>query len=102
MKDRRLTEFTDAEGDGGSADGAGDADERATSESRPSSDASEDATGDDSETVDPTDTGGPAGDPAVSTSRWDATGLACPACGSTVTRLWREDGRHVCGACKGW
>lgn len=68
MRDRRLTEFIDAEGDGGSADATGD----------------------------------PAGDPAVSTSRWDAAGLECPACGSTASRLWREDGRHVCGTCKGW
>lgn len=102
MRDRRLTEFTDAEGDAGSADGAGDVDERATGEGKPPGDAPADATGDDPTAVDPTDTGDPAKDPAVSTSRWDTAGFECPACGSTASRLWREDGRHVCGTCKGW
>jgi len=54
----------------------------------------------DAEAVDPADDA--AVDPARSTSRWNGNGLACPACGSTVTRLWREDDGHVCAACKDW
>lgn len=41
-------------------------------------------------------------DPAVPTSRWSQDGLACPDCGTTVSRLWTEDGAAVCRACKEW
>jgi hypothetical protein len=40
--------------------------------------------------------------PAVATYRWDPAGVACPACGETVDRLWLDDGEQVCADCKAW
>ncbi len=33
---------------------------------------------------------------------WRPDGATCPACGMTVTRLWRAADRLVCPACKRW
>ena len=41
-------------------------------------------------------------EPAVSTYDWTPTGADCEACGTTVEKRWRDDGRLVCPDCKAW
>ncbi|UWG52209.1 Uncharacterized protein AArcCO_2937 [Halalkaliarchaeum sp. AArc-CO] len=41
-------------------------------------------------------------EPAAATSRWSSGGEACPDCGSTASRLWRQEGTFVCPDCKEW
>jgi hypothetical protein len=40
--------------------------------------------------------------PALSTSRWDADGVSCAACGETVQRVWDAPDGLVCATCKEW
>lgn len=48
-------------------------------------------------------------EPARSTGRWDREGAVCDACGTSVTRRWREASEgetdtdsFVCVECKSW
>jgi hypothetical protein len=41
-------------------------------------------------------------DPAAVTYAWTPEGATCTACGTTVERRWRADGRLVCADCKEW
>jgi hypothetical protein len=91
MEDRSLDDFVDAEEDvestTGTGDGAADAD------------GSPEGSSDDGDT---TGSGADGVDPAAATSRVDPGGVACPACGETVERRWRDGGDFVCTACKEW
>lgn len=40
--------------------------------------------------------------PAESTMDWTPGGAPCEACGGSVERRWRDDGRLVCRDCKAW
>ncbi|UIO99677.1 hypothetical protein Hbl1158_14300 [Halobaculum sp. CBA1158] len=41
-------------------------------------------------------------DPVSPTLDVSPDGVACAACGTTVTRRWRDDGDYVCADCKSW
>jgi hypothetical protein len=41
-------------------------------------------------------------DPTVPTMRWSADGAPCDACGTVVSRRWRQDDAFVCADCKAW
>ena len=43
-----------------------------------------------------------AAEPSVPTMRWSADGDACPNCGETVPRQWRDGDAFVCADCKDW
>jgi hypothetical protein len=104
-RDASLDEFLDS---GGSDD---DASERDTEEISEQDDGSESVDSDEvvhNEPIDESDvtdaTSDPAEtvDPARSTGRWDPEGIVCDACGSAVTRRWREDEEFRCVECKSW
>jgi hypothetical protein len=42
-----------------------------------------------------------AAEPVPVTSAWTPDG-ACPACGGTAGRRWRNDGEFVCADCANW
>jgi hypothetical protein len=44
----------------------------------------------------------PGPDPAHAAYGWTPGGAECAACGATVRRRWRDDGRFVCADCKAW
>ena len=41
-------------------------------------------------------------DTVTVTFTWSDGGGPCADCGGTVVRRWTDDGRLVCGDCKGW
>ena len=80
-----LDRFVDADADGGA-----DADETSDREAGSTGGADPGADGADAT-------------PATVTYRWASDGAACPACGASARRLWRdEDGTAVCADCKTW
>ena len=91
MEDRSLDDFADAEGDAESTAAAGDESNDSDGSPERSSD------GDESAESAPDDV-----EPAAATSRVDPDGVACPDCGETVERRWRDDDEFVCTACKEW
>lgn len=92
--------------DGATADAADGPAEDAAEESsedagnEPAEDAADESVGDAAEGEETGDA--PDVSPAVATYRWDPAGVACPACGETVDRLWLDDGEQVCADCKAW
>ena len=44
----------------------------------------------------------PTPEPAVSTYQWLAEPAACPQCGESTNRLWRDGSDAVCPDCKSW
>lgn len=86
-RDASLDEFLGSDEDGEADTGAVDAEP-------------DGVTADDGE-ADGTEADG-AVEPAVPTLDWTPGGAPCAACGATVERRWRDDGRMVCGECKGW
>lgn len=106
--DRSLDEFTtaDAEAEATDAD-EGVADDAVADGIDADGPVDETATADDATSDDPAsadDDEGPSLTvrPAESTMDWTPDGAACAACGATVERRWRDDGRLVCLDCKQW
>jgi hypothetical protein len=83
MEERSLDEFVDQDDD--ESDDAGAVDDAETAETVPGA------------AVDPSTV-----DPASPTSQYEPDGVSCEECGDRARRLWIDEGRTVCGACKSW
>jgi hypothetical protein len=95
--DRSLDEFAEETGEEGGAD------------AEPSDAGGEPADTDAEGTPDADGDGATADEgrsltvrPAESTMDWTPGGASCAACGRSVERRWRDDGRLVCPDCKEW
>jgi|AntRauTorcE11898_2_1112593.scaffolds.fasta_scaffold34673_3 hypothetical protein len=75
-----------------------DSEETAVDADEPSSDTARSR----QETDDPVATADESVAPARTTSRWDAGGTMCSACGETVQRVWDAPDGLVCATCKEW
>ncbi|WP_255192333.1 DUF7573 domain-containing protein [Natronobeatus ordinarius] len=115
--DATLTDFLEGRADGST--GNGDTSDASTTDGTGSSMTADDGASttdghdtatigeDDTAAVDEDDTaasdgndGEPAVEPAVPTSAWGV--YTCDDCGSSVERVWFDEGVPVCPACKSW
>ncbi len=102
MDDTSLDDFLS--GDDGE-EAADETDEQASNTDEQESDVDEpplDSARSQRETDDPVATDSESTAPAPSTSRWDADGVTCAACGETVQRVWDAADGLVCATCKEW
>ena len=102
MDDTSLDDFLS--GDDGEETASG-ADESESDVREPASDADEPMSDSERSQQEPDGsdaTESESAEPATTTSRWDADGASCTACGETVERVWDAPDGLVCATCKEW
>jgi hypothetical protein len=100
--DRSLDEFAEARGEeeGADPDPSDDGVEPTDDGAAPTDDG--DGTTEDGDGATDDDGRSLTVRPAESTMGWTPGGAVCAACGRSVERRWRDDGRLVCPDCKEW